>query len=257
VISKRLNSAGETTYLVRATEDELLSRENALVSKALRNLILKILPGDIVEEAIDALKKLRDAKIDQDPDGERKKILDAFSSIGVPVDELKSYVGSDLGAIDKATIKELRDLFAAVKTGESSWKEIFAEHTSSKEEPSDEKAEPKKPLADKIRAASKKTAKAEPKPGPIPNEDVEDVDTNPIDPKVHDAAMKEVAADERQTEIHVTPQWTTLLESAGDWKKAGHDLDEWRTLNQDAIQSLAGVDYGRLNDGLKALARKS
>jgi hypothetical protein len=56
-ISSRLNSQGKVVYRVPANEDDLITKQGALTSKALRNLILRILPADILDEAIDASKR--------------------------------------------------------------------------------------------------------------------------------------------------------------------------------------------------------
>ncbi|MDQ3097680.1 MAG: hypothetical protein M3Q61_05885, partial [Chloroflexota bacterium] len=58
-IATRTNSYGGTTYILPATEDDLLNKVNALVSKALRTNILRIVPGDIVDEAMTAVVKVQ------------------------------------------------------------------------------------------------------------------------------------------------------------------------------------------------------
>src|SRR5688572_11197600 len=51
-LSSRVNSAGRVVYRVTAGEDDLLVKQAALTSKAVRTLVLRILPGDILEEAM-------------------------------------------------------------------------------------------------------------------------------------------------------------------------------------------------------------
>jgi hypothetical protein len=127
VISRRKNSANEEVCLVRATEDEMLNRKNSLASKALRGLLLRCLPGDIVDEAMEvalAVQIDRDAK---DPDAAKRKVLDAFVSINVPVSELKKYAGHDLSAVSPKELADLRSLHSAIKEGETTWRTAMEE----------------------------------------------------------------------------------------------------------------------------------
>jgi hypothetical protein len=49
VIRQRLNKQGKLVYIVRATEDELQAKENALVSKAMRTEGLRLIPAALKE----------------------------------------------------------------------------------------------------------------------------------------------------------------------------------------------------------------
>ena len=51
VISQRQNSQGKPVYVVRATDDEVQQKCAVLISKALRTHVLRILPGDIQDDA--------------------------------------------------------------------------------------------------------------------------------------------------------------------------------------------------------------
>ena len=123
-ISKRKNSRGKDVYLVPATSDDLLNKENALVSKAIRNLGLRILPADIVEEAIELGRATIKAKIAADPDAERKKIADAFAEINVPVADLKLYLGHDLAQCSPAELVQLRAVHRSIRDGETTWASV-------------------------------------------------------------------------------------------------------------------------------------
>ena len=81
--ASRTNSDGRTVYTVPATEDEMLAKEQALTSKSLRNLLLRLLPADIKEECWAELVATRRSDVEHDPDAARKKIVDAFGGIGV------------------------------------------------------------------------------------------------------------------------------------------------------------------------------
>jgi hypothetical protein len=126
VIGARRNSQGETVYLVRASDDALLQKHNALVSKTIRTLIFRVVPGDIVDEAeAMAMETLR-ARDKQDPDAQRKKLVDAFAGINVMPQMLKEYLEHDVGTSSESEIQHLRELYVAIKEGHASWSEIMA-----------------------------------------------------------------------------------------------------------------------------------
>lgn len=121
VLSSRLNSYGDPVFLVRATDDELKNKQNSDISKAQRNFILKLLPRDIAEEAIDLIRAtLADPK-KTDPTAARKRLIDAFAVIGVHPEDLVSYVGVQLDRISPAQLGELRGLYTAVRDGETTF----------------------------------------------------------------------------------------------------------------------------------------
>jgi hypothetical protein len=122
VLGERLNAQGRTVYLVGATEDELANKEAAVLSKVNRQLGLRIIPADIIDECMEIVvevSKNRDAK---DPDEARKRIVDGFGKIGVSVAELRSYIGGrPLAQITADEIQELRGVWAAIRDGGTTW----------------------------------------------------------------------------------------------------------------------------------------
>ena len=124
-VSQRTNSYGDTVYLVPATDDEMLNQTNALVSKAVRTLILRHLPGDILDEAMALCIRTAQDRDAQDPDGARKAVFDAFASVGVMPDSLALYLGHDGRSLNPAETGELRAIFAAIRDGETTWQEVI------------------------------------------------------------------------------------------------------------------------------------
>jgi hypothetical protein len=160
----RTNSKGDPTYLVRATEDDLLAKESSLFSKYMRTGILRIVPGDIQAESKRRIKEILQGAAAKDPDGERKKIADAFAGVNVMPADLKRYLGHDLATCSPSEIVELRGLYTAMKAGEATWAEILEGR-----EGTDAQAAPPKPglegLTDKLKAetAASAPAKVDPK----------------------------------------------------------------------------------------------
>lgn len=125
VIGERLNSTGQKVFIVRATEDDLLTKQAALVSKAIRTNGLRILPGDIVEEAMDmVLSTLRDRDA-RDPNEARKRIIDAFSSVGVTPAQLRTYLEHEIEHCVPAELADLRAVYAAIRDGETTWADVL------------------------------------------------------------------------------------------------------------------------------------
>lgn len=125
VIRERKNSNGDTVYVLRGTEDDILNKKNALLSKAIRTLALRLVPGDIVDECMYEVVKTQENADAKDPDGARLKIVDAFGALNVTVADLKAYAG-DLPKLSPAELADLRALHAAIKDGETTWKQAMA-----------------------------------------------------------------------------------------------------------------------------------
>lgn len=127
ILSSRTNSYGKPVYTVPATDDDILNKVNALLSKSYRTLGLRLVPGDIVEEVMDECWRTRSTEDAKDPDATRRQIFDAFGRQGVTIEQLKAYLGHDAKALTSKEQESLRSLFNALKDGETSWAEIMAE----------------------------------------------------------------------------------------------------------------------------------
>jgi hypothetical protein len=124
-ISSRTNTRGERVYLVEATEDEMLNKEAALTSKAMRQLGLRLIPGDLVDECMEGVEATMRKKAEQDPDAEKKAIIDSFYELGVRVEHLKEYLGVDLDQLTPKDLVNLRAVYQALKDGETTWREVM------------------------------------------------------------------------------------------------------------------------------------
>jgi len=123
-IGRRINSQGEPVYIVAVPESEMPVRQGAAVAKVRRNLILAHLPGDILEEAQDAAKATAARADAADPAAAIKRLADAFAGLGVLPDQLRAYLGCDLGAASPSQIEELRGIFAAIREGAATWRDV-------------------------------------------------------------------------------------------------------------------------------------
>jgi len=160
IVGERTNTNGEKVYIVLATDDELHNKEAALISKVIRNEGLRLIPQDIVDEAILTARRTladRDAK---DPQAAKKAVMDAFASIGIKPKELEKYLGHSLDTVSPVELQDLRGVYQAINGGEASW----ADYTR-KDEPSAADA-----LNDKLTTPAD-TKKSKKDAAPAPAED--------------------------------------------------------------------------------------
>lgn len=143
VIGERINSRGRRTFLIAATEDEILLKANNLTSKAIRNAGLRLIPASILAEAERLVAK--GAKTAAARPDAVVRMADAFAALGVGRQQLEGYLERPL---DKATpdqIADLRQVYQAIVDGEMTWADLQSELTTP---PAAEVEQAKAPLAD-------------------------------------------------------------------------------------------------------------
>lgn len=123
-ISSRMNSQNQKIYIIPASDDDILNKQGALISKALRNNVTRIIPGDIQDECMEEALATQGNAAAEDPDAAKRKILDSFASISVSADELKDYLGHDCDKLTPKEITELRGIYSAIRDGELSWRDV-------------------------------------------------------------------------------------------------------------------------------------
>jgi len=122
VIRQRTGSRGQQVYIIAATEDDLLNKENALISKAIRTEGLRLVPGDLLDECERTILATIRQKDAEDPDGAKRRIFDSFATIGVTVEQLKLYLGHDGSTVTPKELQELRAIYSAIRDSETTWK---------------------------------------------------------------------------------------------------------------------------------------
>lgn len=124
-LAVRKNSYGKPVYTVPANDDDLLNKRAALISKAQRSLALRLLPGDIKDEAEQIIRDIRMDEAARDPDAERKKIADAFVELNVKAKDLEDYLSHSLDQCTPTELVELRGLYGALRDGEATWATVM------------------------------------------------------------------------------------------------------------------------------------
>lgn len=171
VIGERTNSYGDKVYIVEATEDELLNQQNALISKAARTLILRLIPGDIVDEAMTECIEVSRHDDAKDPRAAQKRLQDAFAAWGVMPSDIEKWLGHPFAAITADEGADLKAIYETIKDGETTWLAVMEAKFG--EKAGNEKAAPvaqTKSVADKVKnrtAAAK--AGANPETGELPH----------------------------------------------------------------------------------------
>lgn len=176
VIYARQNSNGQMVYGVRATDDEVMVKQNAHISKEIRNQGLRLIPGDILDECKAIIQKTVATRDAADPEAARKEILDAFAGIGVMPAQIAEYLEHGTDTFTMSELADLRGVYAAIKTGEAAWRDVMA---AKKGTDGEEKTET--PGAKKVREAiEKRKPKAPPAAvAPDPHAHLINMDTFP------------------------------------------------------------------------------
>lgn len=167
IVGERINASGEKVYIVRATEEELDNKVSALVSKALRNEGLRLIPQDIVDEALEVARNTLLSRDKTDPSAAKKKLLDSFSEIGVKPRDIQAYLKHPTDQLTPAELQDLRGIYRAIRDGEARWADYV--QPSETEELTKGKADA---LKRQLKAAKTTAAPQEPKPamsGKCPN----------------------------------------------------------------------------------------
>lgn len=130
-ISVRTNSQGQAVYTLQAQDDEILNKEGALISKAIRTLCLRLIPGDLQDECEALIRRIRLDEAAKDPDSERRKLCDAFASLSIFPKDLEDYLGHPLSSVSPAELADLRGVYGAIRDNETTWNSILESRESS------------------------------------------------------------------------------------------------------------------------------
>lgn len=163
VLSVRTNSTGQQTYTILASEDALTTKEGALVSKKLRTLALRLIPGDLQDECISKIKEVRAKRITEDPDAAIRKVTDGMARQNISVVMLEEYLGHPVQQMTPAEISNLQSLYAALRDGETTWAEVLA----NKEDARQRQPQAKAPERGVEAAKAKMEQPAQPQPVPF------------------------------------------------------------------------------------------
>lgn len=118
-------TANGTVYLVRASEDDLSNKEALLSSIVIRQLGLKIIPGELQDECTDVIMETVESAMHTDPEGQRKKLLRLFASLGIKAADLITYVGNPVEKWNTTDLVSLRAIAQSLRDGETNWAAVM------------------------------------------------------------------------------------------------------------------------------------
>lgn len=124
-IKTRRNSKDELVFTVEADEDAMATKEGALISKKMRTLILRMIPGDLQDECINKIKEVREKRIMEDPDAARKAISDLMFKVNVTVPMIEAFLRHPLAQCTPTELIQLQGLYSSLSSGETTWTEIM------------------------------------------------------------------------------------------------------------------------------------
>lgn len=119
-ISFRKNSYGKLVYRVPASEDDLHNKRGALISKATRTLGLRVLPGDLCDEAEAIIRKTRKASIVNDANAVAN-IIKSFAELEVSERDLANFLQKQVKDATNDDVLLLRSIYSTVRDGEATW----------------------------------------------------------------------------------------------------------------------------------------
>jgi len=227
-LGQRMTSRGDMVYIVEATDDEVANQKSARQSKILRNLGLRILPADVVEEAMELCKATVAAGVGKDPAGERKKLSDAFHAMGVSPAQLAEYLGHPLDQTQPAELVDLREIYQTLREGESTWQDVMAAKQPERAETAPTAAEAEPP-GKGVAGVKSQLARAKRRAAVTA-----DIDVDPIEQEVGaiEASLRQVLAN---------PSWVPGLKERIGRLPAGLDRERLAKLMVEAEQELAAA----------------
>jgi len=94
-------------------------------ARRLRACILNVIPGDIVEEAINECNRTMSGRSNEPIKDRLRKMLNAFSSIAVDAAMIERYLDHPLDNINEDELNNLRAIFTTIKDGQAKREDYF------------------------------------------------------------------------------------------------------------------------------------
>lgn len=121
---------------VEPDERDLRELTNRYAAIGYRNCILEILPSDLISEACRASDHTLKDNAAKDPDGERKRVVDAFAEINVMPSRLDQILGHPLAESSPEEITRLRGIYKSIRDGNSTLQDYLQAGDKAKAEDS-------------------------------------------------------------------------------------------------------------------------
>jgi len=123
ILSERENSLGKPVYTVRATDSEVDMTRKAMISKALRNAIFRLVPAELVQIALATARQTIASADAKDPKEATRRLILCFEEQGVGIDKIEKHIGHTLEKATAADVKKLRGLYKQMLNG-ATWEDL-------------------------------------------------------------------------------------------------------------------------------------
>lgn len=162
--------------------------------RRVRAAILEIIPGDIIEDALEQCEKTMSASVSNVAEA-TKKLVQAFADMGVTREAIEKRLGHRIEATQPAEILNFRKIYTSIQEGMSEAKDWFVEMEQSENAlPEDQIKKPEEPASAKKSRGRKPKAEAAHESAPAPEQEPEPVQETEAEP-----------APIMEQERHVTP----------------------------------------------------
>lgn len=117
VVATRTTSTGQTVYVVRATDDEVMVKQLSQVSRRVRSLVLRFIDGGVLEECHAQVMRTQREEVENDPKAAIRNVLDGFAMLNVMPSDVAEYLGKPADKMTPAEVVDLRGVWQAVNEG--------------------------------------------------------------------------------------------------------------------------------------------
>lgn len=135
---------------------ELVANNGA---RRLRACILGVVPGDVIDEALQQCERTLTEYIEVTPEAKRN-LVTAFEKFNVTLQDLQEYLQCNIEAVVPQQIARLRNIYQSIKDGIGKPEDYFKSMSQKGKEKEKEESTEKPKVTDKIVKAAKKQKKA-------------------------------------------------------------------------------------------------
>lgn len=150
---KHIRHTRQGSYALEDPRDiyEMVANQGA---RRLRACILGIIPGDVIDSAVNQCELTQKAQADTTPDA-LKKLVEAFAAYHITKEQIEKRIQRRLDTITPAQLIQLRKIYNSLKDGMSAAQDWFESTPDATSAPSDAAAA----LANKIKSAKQANGK--------------------------------------------------------------------------------------------------
>lgn len=120
------NGRAYTLYTVIATEQEIAAKREALVSKAIRKLVERIVPRHLIDDAMQVAEETIQKRIHEDPHAARESVIKRFFRIGIMPTDIEIFLQHQIDQCLDEEVSLLLRICTSIEDGQSKWVDFAA-----------------------------------------------------------------------------------------------------------------------------------